>query len=160
MSGYSKLARSKRLTLPTQRRTITLRSKNLRDHTQELRRLRLEREAQKKARSSQLPNGGIIQPTLPHRYCYTLLMWGRVILGAVIVTLTVLWLVAIGFLLLDPRTFLQKWQGGLWNSANWPVVLQCPEAPARSCRALNPDGPIDFDESACALILNTNAVWF
>ena len=44
-------------------------------------------------------------------------MWGRVILGAVIVTLTILWLVAIWFLLLDPRTFLQKWQGGLWNSA-------------------------------------------
>jgi hypothetical protein len=49
-------------------------------------------------------------------YCYTLLMWGRVILGTVIVTLTILWLVAIWVLLLDPRTFLQKWQGGLWNS--------------------------------------------
>jgi hypothetical protein len=42
-------------------------------------------------------------------------------LGAVIVTLTILWLVAIWFLFLDPQTFLQKWQGGLWNSANWPV---------------------------------------
>jgi hypothetical protein len=48
-------------------------------------------------------------------------MWGRVVLGAVIVTLTILWLVAIWFLFLDPQTFLQKWQGGLWNSANWPV---------------------------------------
>ena len=43
-------------------------------------------------------------------------MWGRVILGTVIVTLTILWLVAIWVLLLDPRTFVQKWQGGLWNS--------------------------------------------
>jgi hypothetical protein len=48
-------------------------------------------------------------------------MWGRVILGAVIVTLTILWLVAIWFLFLDERTFLQKWQRGLWNSANWPM---------------------------------------
>jgi hypothetical protein len=48
-------------------------------------------------------------------------MWGRVILGAVIVTLTILWVVAIWFLLLEPRTFLQKWQGGLWNNTNWPV---------------------------------------
>jgi hypothetical protein len=48
-------------------------------------------------------------------------MWARVILGAVIVTLTILWLVAILFLFLDERTFLQKWQGGLWNSANWPM---------------------------------------
>ena len=48
-------------------------------------------------------------------------MWGRVVLGAVIVTLTILWLVAIWFLFLDPQTFLQKWQGGLWNSANLPV---------------------------------------
>jgi hypothetical protein len=43
-------------------------------------------------------------------------MWGRVILETVIVTLTILWLVAIWVLPLDPRTFLQKWQGGLWNS--------------------------------------------
>jgi hypothetical protein len=48
-------------------------------------------------------------------------MWGRVILGAVIVTLTILWLVAIVLLFLDERTLLQKWQRGLWNSANWPV---------------------------------------
>jgi len=48
-------------------------------------------------------------------------MWGRVVLGAVIVTLTILWLVAIWFLFLAPQTFLQKWQGGLWNSANWPM---------------------------------------
>src|SRR5262245_9909273 len=45
-------------------------------------------------------------------------MWGRVILAAVIVTLTILWLGATSFLLLDDGTFLQKWQRGLWNSAN------------------------------------------
>jgi hypothetical protein len=52
---------------------------------------------------------------------YNIFMWGRVILGAVIVTLTILWLVAIVLLFLDERTLLQKWQRGLWNSANWPV---------------------------------------
>jgi hypothetical protein len=40
-------------------------------------------------------------------------MWGRVILGTVIVTLTILWLVAIWFLLLDPRTFSTKMAGRL-----------------------------------------------
>src|SRR5262245_28174084 len=45
-------------------------------------------------------------------------MWGRVILAAVIVTLTILWLGATSFLLLDDGTFLQKWERGLWNSAN------------------------------------------
>jgi hypothetical protein len=40
-------------------------------------------------------------------------MWGRVILRTVIVTLTILWLVAIWVLLLHPRTFLQKWAGRL-----------------------------------------------
>jgi hypothetical protein len=45
-------------------------------------------------------------------------MWGRIILGAVIVVLITLRLVAICLLFLDQRSFLQMWQGGLWNSAN------------------------------------------
>src|SRR5262245_11185468 len=59
-----------------------------------------------------------VTPALWAFSSYNLFMWGRVILGAVIVTLIILWLAALSFLLLDDGTFLQKWQRGLWNSAN------------------------------------------
>jgi len=49
-------------------------------------------------------------------------MWGRVILGAMIVVLVVVWLAAVCLLVMDPQTLLQKWQRGLWNSANWLVL--------------------------------------
>ena len=54
-------------------------------------------------------------------------MWGRIILVAVVVVLVVVWLAAIWILVMDPRTLLQKWQGGLWNGANWPVSQRAKE---------------------------------
>jgi hypothetical protein len=37
-------------------------------------------------------------------------MWGRIILGAVIVLLVVVWLAALWLLLVDPRTLLEIWR--------------------------------------------------
>ena len=41
---------------------------------------------------------------------YNLFMWGRTILGAVVVVLVVVWLAAIWLMFMDPRALLPKWQ--------------------------------------------------
>jgi hypothetical protein len=61
-------------------------------------------------------------------------MWGRVIIGAVVVVLLIVWLAAIYLMVVDPRTLLQKWQGGLWNGTNWPVGRLL----AFECNDINP----------------------
>jgi hypothetical protein len=38
------------------------------------------------------------------------IMWGRTILGAIVVVLGVVWMAAIWLMIMDPRALLPKWQ--------------------------------------------------
>jgi hypothetical protein len=54
-------------------------------------------------------NGDCAIPIGP-THLLAFIMWGRVILCAVVVVLVVVWLAAIWLMLMDPRALLPKWQ--------------------------------------------------
>jgi hypothetical protein len=41
-------------------------------------------------------------------------MWGRFIIGAVVVVLVAVWLAAFWLMLIDPQASLAKWRWALW----------------------------------------------
>jgi hypothetical protein len=51
---------------------------------------------------------------------YNLLMWGRVILGAVIVVPVCAWLAAIWIMFTDPQELFRKWR---WKFTDASIVL-------------------------------------